>query len=481
VVVVVVVAALVRVLCLFTLPLLISNDGHGYLAWGRSIVHGQAVTWPLYRTPGYPIFLAGVFAAFGVGPWGVLIVQHLLGVASAWLVALGGGRLGGRWAALVGGLAAALDPRLLGLESYAQTETLSVFLFVLAIALALPWGRWGWARAVALGLVLGCLCLVRPAFQAAAPFIAAGFVLMPGMGAWPRRALLAAVIAAAAALPVTPWLLANRARGVPGLAGGTSTFFWLGAHFAGVIDPDYPLPLEIREPYDRLVRGDPTDETHLHEFLGEVGAWSRPATERTLREWTLASVRSRPWTYARGVWYAALWQLDFYPGGSPMTDSETSWMIWRLSRDGRQMGFTEANFQFDGAPGGLEEFGMGPPRWPLSQVMRWWGKRAQPGLITLPFLLATIWGGVRCVRRREIGVALLIAGTGAYFAAHAGLLLFNSRFSMPAWAAWYMLAGAAAPGIAVVAARMRRAPDQAALTPQPAQSGIPQRKQPPIV
>src|SRR5438067_1397321 len=65
---IVLVALAVRLLCLFTVPLVIANDGQGYITWAKAIMHGDPVAWPIYRTPGYSLFLAGIFSLFGVGP-----------------------------------------------------------------------------------------------------------------------------------------------------------------------------------------------------------------------------------------------------------------------------------------------------------------------------------------------------------------------------------------------------------------------------
>jgi hypothetical protein len=60
-------------------PLTICNDGVWYIAWARQLLALEPVDWHPARTPGYPLFLAGVFALCGIGPVAVLLAQHALG------------------------------------------------------------------------------------------------------------------------------------------------------------------------------------------------------------------------------------------------------------------------------------------------------------------------------------------------------------------------------------------------------------------
>ena len=128
VLIVVLAAAAVRAWTVMHVPLVVTNDSVGYAQWASSILQGDFPDLPIFRTPGYPIFLAGLWAAAGVGPQVVLFAQHALGVATCTLVAATAGRFGGPRAALACGLLAALDLRLLGLECYLLTESLATFL-----------------------------------------------------------------------------------------------------------------------------------------------------------------------------------------------------------------------------------------------------------------------------------------------------------------------------------------------------------------
>src|SRR3954462_9810567 len=85
-----IVAALARAWCYWAAPLMITNDGAGYLAWALTIGRGEHPQFPAYRTPGYPYFLAALIRVFGERPEPVLVAQHLMGALAcaglAWLM-----------------------------------------------------------------------------------------------------------------------------------------------------------------------------------------------------------------------------------------------------------------------------------------------------------------------------------------------------------------------------------------------------------
>jgi 4-amino-4-deoxy-L-arabinose transferase-like glycosyltransferase len=89
------------------------------------------------RLPGYPAFLAAVFAIFGVGNFrAVLLIQVLFDLGTCFLIAdLARRMLSGR-AARVAFLLAALCPFLANYSAAALTETLEVFFTTLALDLA---------------------------------------------------------------------------------------------------------------------------------------------------------------------------------------------------------------------------------------------------------------------------------------------------------------------------------------------------------
>ena len=123
---------------------------------------------PTYiRLPGYPAFLAAVFAIFGMEHYrAVLVLQLFVDIGTCFLIADLAHRLISLRAARVAFLLAALCPFLANYVANALTETLEVFFTVLALDLALvgldalqhsslrPW--------VGCGLAVGAAMLLRP-------------------------------------------------------------------------------------------------------------------------------------------------------------------------------------------------------------------------------------------------------------------------------------------------------------------------------
>jgi 4-amino-4-deoxy-L-arabinose transferase-like glycosyltransferase len=123
---------------------------------------------PTYiRLPGYPAFLAAIFAIFGMEHYrAVLVVQMFVDIGTCFLIADLARRLISLRAARVAFLLAALCPFLANYTANALTETLEVFFTVLALDLAIagldkvnilsmkPW--------VGCGLAIGAAILLRP-------------------------------------------------------------------------------------------------------------------------------------------------------------------------------------------------------------------------------------------------------------------------------------------------------------------------------
>src|SRR5256714_12839429 len=129
---------------------------------------GQVVP-TLSRLPGYPAFLAAIFAVFGLDNFkAVLLIQVLLDLGTCFLIADMARRLFSARAAQAAFLLAALCPFLANYAAAALTETLEIFFTTLALDLLLrglrirdaskPSGRiW-----LGCGLSIGAAILLRP-------------------------------------------------------------------------------------------------------------------------------------------------------------------------------------------------------------------------------------------------------------------------------------------------------------------------------
>ena len=178
----------------------------------QSLLAGRGFSEGVYRSPMeplYPIVCAVVYAMTGGCVAAVVLLQMLLGAATAILVGVMGQRVFGRTAGRIGGLLAACHP---GLIIYASAKahslTFDAFLFLLAV-----WQIYRMRedqttrRAAWAGLVLGIGILSR----------ATAIVLLPVGLVWllmirPRPARLMefkrwVLMAACAGVVITPWLV----------------------------------------------------------------------------------------------------------------------------------------------------------------------------------------------------------------------------------------------------------------------------------
>jgi len=208
------------------------------------ITNSGIITPTLSRLPGYPAFLAAIFAIFGADNFrAVLLIQALFDLGTCFLAADMARRLFSDRAAKAAFLLAALCPFLANYAAAALTETLELFFTALALDLAFRALGVGDAPARPLmswlgcGLSVGAAILLRPD----------GGILLAGVGAYllwllvrslrgrewpagapclaevarhgntsasrqfsPRTIIFAGLIVATAALaPLIPWTLRN--------------------------------------------------------------------------------------------------------------------------------------------------------------------------------------------------------------------------------------------------------------------------------
>jgi tetratricopeptide (TPR) repeat protein len=187
---------------------------HDY--WARALVTGD---WsppandpnpyidsvPYVRPPGYPYFLAGLYAVTGQSYVGARVLQILLGLVNCWLAFLLGRAV---FRPAVGLILAAMTALYWGLI-YIEIELHDpVLLITLSLAFMLVMNAWRtrpalW-RLVAAGLLLGLMILVRPNVAVFAP-AAAGWLWWHGG----RRVAPAVILAAATIVGVLPATVRN--------------------------------------------------------------------------------------------------------------------------------------------------------------------------------------------------------------------------------------------------------------------------------
>jgi len=162
------------------------TDQGGYQLLARGIVATGAFTrYPeapefvaeALRTPGYPLFVAGVYAVAGDSPMAVVIVQAFVFAALCLVVFLIGRELATERAAIVAAGATALYPMFPYFGALVLTELWTTFVLTAGIyccLAAIRTRRLAWF--IAAGLLVGWASLTRPGF-----FLLPAFLLVPAV------------------------------------------------------------------------------------------------------------------------------------------------------------------------------------------------------------------------------------------------------------------------------------------------------------
>ena len=225
-----------RLLLVLRFPATDSGDAPFYMElarnWLKNGVYGGVVNGQLTpldtRMPGYPAFLAAVFAFAGNSQRAVMLAQVAVDLAACFLIALIAARLAPEFSrrrvALAGLWLAALCPFTGNYTAVVLTETLVTFLTALALLLLLEAyrgarsaavaGQPGAARALSPwflgGVVAGFGALVRP--ETPLVLFAAGLVLIAKWwrpADWLKLARVGALMGAGLVLPLVPWAARN--------------------------------------------------------------------------------------------------------------------------------------------------------------------------------------------------------------------------------------------------------------------------------
>lgn len=228
-------ALAIRLLFVFRFPAVVDDSrlyadiAKNWLQHGvYGITNSGAIMPTLSRLPGYPAFLAAIFAIFGLDNFrAVLLIQVAIDLATCFLVADTARRLFSDRAAKAAFLMAAVCPFLVNYAAAALTETLEIFFTALAFDFALAALGVGTVPRRPLMLWLGCglsiggAILLRPdggiLLAAIGAYIlwqllrnmrpAAARIRIPLM---PRALFLAGVVLSIGALaPLIPWTLRN--------------------------------------------------------------------------------------------------------------------------------------------------------------------------------------------------------------------------------------------------------------------------------
>jgi hypothetical protein len=221
-----------RVYLVLKFPVTDTGDAPFYieLAWNwlkngmyGFAVHGQLTPVDM-RVPGYPAFLAAVFAVAGRSPRAAMLAQVAVDLATCFVIALMAARLASessrRRVALAGLWLATLCPFTANYTAVVLTETLVIFLTALAILVLLQTDVGGariahsgsflanpWLLA---GIVVGFGTLVRP--ETPLVLFAAGLVLVANWwrpADWMKLIRAGLLMGLGLLLPLVPWAARN--------------------------------------------------------------------------------------------------------------------------------------------------------------------------------------------------------------------------------------------------------------------------------
>jgi 4-amino-4-deoxy-L-arabinose transferase-like glycosyltransferase len=194
------------------------GDSEGYWELARAIARGEPYAYGpenyrIFRTPGYPAVLAGLFLVRGEPPvfWG-RVVSAVLGTAAVGGVAALAWLLFDARTALVAAAIAAVYPEAVAAGAFILSEAPFTPLMLLHLILwTLAWraertsDRAGWSLAA--GLAGGLSTLMRPSWLLFVPF--AGLI---GLALGPDRrkqATVSSLMLVGLALTMTPWWVRN--------------------------------------------------------------------------------------------------------------------------------------------------------------------------------------------------------------------------------------------------------------------------------
>lgn len=196
-------------------PTRLTGDARGYVLLAENLYEHGVFSFSKeppfvpdsFRAPGYPLFLAALYAL--LQSWvGVLIAQSVLVSAAPVLLYLLLRPYHER-AAWWGSLLFVFEPVRLFASSTLLSDALFTCLFLGSLVLLRAAARRFWWFAAGAGLVLGLAILVRPIAQFLPLFFIA--YLFIDRVPWRRAMRISLVLLAACALVVAPWLLRNHA------------------------------------------------------------------------------------------------------------------------------------------------------------------------------------------------------------------------------------------------------------------------------
>ena len=208
-------ALALRVGCVLTeQERLIFPDEAGYQQMARNILSGEGPQLSpeavAVRSPGYPVFLAGVYSVLGRESLrAVWLVQAVLSALVVWQVFALAGRVFGSNAGLLAAALVAVDPFQIYFCGRLLSETAFITL-LLALMYCLLRMQQDWRWLAMAGVCAGLGSLVKPSLWYLTVFSFPFLVL--AMRNWRRATVLVAGLVAIQVVVTLPWMLRNQQR-----------------------------------------------------------------------------------------------------------------------------------------------------------------------------------------------------------------------------------------------------------------------------
>jgi len=163
-----------------------------------------------YWSPGYPLFLAGLYALFGIHFWIPALLGCIIGVLCCYMLWLIASRLVNPTAGLISAAPWAIHPIAVTKSPELESETLGLLLLLVSVYLFLLWrdreGNLGPIKALLLGVMLGMPFYVRSTSGLLVPIFAITLLLNPS---WKRLAT-ALLLCSSFILILIPWGIRNQ-------------------------------------------------------------------------------------------------------------------------------------------------------------------------------------------------------------------------------------------------------------------------------
>jgi 4-amino-4-deoxy-L-arabinose transferase-like glycosyltransferase len=365
------------------------------------------------RTPGYPAFLAIIYAVFGPLSEAAMIIQTLVSTLTV-AIAYHLGRLwAGRRAGLIVALLMTVEVGSILYANQVMTETLFSLGFVGGIVLwSVMVRKRQWQYGFLSGAVLGLTTLIRPILYYFGPVIAV-VSLLSCRGPKTKRLLAALSVFLIFALAIAPWLARNHAimgRAQLSTVQGITLLFFnvrqLRAHQQGI---------SITEAQVQLAE-------ELQQQAPEAILQDRVKLSEYSQQKAIAEIRANLGDYA----------LVHLKGSMVFFFMPTSGVVARAMGWVRTGTGLQANFMTRGLLETLRSFRDFRDQLQIGAGdLLFFGTAGYEMAYLLVLNAGAVWGAVECLRTRRWDLLLLTVSTIGYFALITGPVSYDARYRIP--------------------------------------------------